>query len=78
MLKFTPDSSSLSYILTKNGSSNIFVQPVEGGEPKQITNFRNDTISFFDWSPDGKNLLLVRGKSLSDAVMIKAETAKSN
>ena len=77
-LKFTPDGTGIAFISAKNNVNNISIQPIDGSPLKQFTNFRSDIISFFDWSPDGKNLLLIRGKSLTDAVVIKSEIEKTS
>ena len=50
------------------------MQPVDGGELRTITDFRSDTIFWFDWSRDGKTIAVVRGKQPTDVVMIKEET----
>lgn len=76
--KFTPDGKNISYVTAVNGMPEVFLQSLDGGEPKQLTNFRSDRINSFDWSPDGKNLLVVRSKSLNDAVMIETESEKTS
>jgi Tol biopolymer transport system component/DNA-binding winged helix-turn-helix (wHTH) protein len=72
-LGWTRDSKSLVYDVGKNGASELFLQPVAGGEVKAITDFRNDSIFWFDWSYDGRKLAVVRGKQPTDVVMIKEE-----
>ncbi len=41
-----------------------------GGEPKQFTKFTSGRIFDFDWSADGKQLLLARGETNSDIVLL--------
>ena len=43
---------------------------VDGGPPKQLTNFTSDQIFGFDISRDGKQLALARGTQASDVVLI--------
>jgi hypothetical protein len=38
--------------------------------PKQLTHFTSERIFNFNWSPDGKRLLVTRGNFSSDAVLI--------
>jgi hypothetical protein len=45
------------------------MQPLEGGEPKQLTNFTSDLIYSFDLSRDGKQLVFSRGIRSSDVVL---------
>ncbi|MEO7673897.1 MAG: DPP IV N-terminal domain-containing protein, partial [Pyrinomonadaceae bacterium] len=67
---WTPESRSLIYINTRNGISNLWMQPVDGGAPKQLTDFKSDIIYSFDYSRDGKKLALSRGTQTIDVVLI--------
>jgi WD40 repeat protein len=69
-LRWSPDGLSLQYLLTRNGTTNIWKQPMAGGEPRQFTQFTSGRIFDFDWSADGKQLLLARGETSSDVVLI--------
>jgi TolB protein len=69
-MHWAPDGRALDYRLTRNGASNIWRQPLAGGPPKQITNFKSDRIFSFAWSRDGKQLALARGTTSSDVVLI--------
>jgi Tol biopolymer transport system component len=68
--RWTPDGSAVSYVVTDRGVSNIWRQDLAGGPPRQVTFFRSDRILSFDWSPDGKLLVLSRGTRSSDVVLI--------
>ena len=46
-----------------------YKQALAGGPPVQITHFE-EPLNYFDWSPDGKKLLVSRSSTLSDAVLI--------
>jgi Tol biopolymer transport system component len=70
---WTRDSKAVVYDTGRNGASELMLQPIEGGEARKITDFRNDSIFWFDWSFDGKTLAVVRGKQPTDIVMIKEE-----
>jgi len=67
---WSPDGKGLEYILTQNGSSNIWEQPLTGGPPRQLTTFSSGRIFDFNWSRDGKRLLLARGEVSSDVVLL--------
>ncbi len=62
---------ALNYIDTINGVSNIWSLPLDGGPPKQLTNFKTDQIFWFDFSRDGKQLALSRGTQTSDVILIR-------
>ncbi|MDQ3754584.1 MAG: protein kinase [Acidobacteriota bacterium] len=67
-LHWAADGRALLYI---NNHSNIWSQPVDGGKPMQLTNFQGDQIFDFDYSPDGKQLALARGRVTDDVVLIE-------
>jgi len=68
---WTADGRGLAYTDTQNGTSNIVVQPIDGGPVKPLTNFKSDRIFWFDFSHDGKQIAVSRGTQSSDVVLIK-------
>ena len=71
-LRFTPDGKSLAYGIYENSVSNILLQPLDGRPPRPLTHFRSETIRDFNFSPDGKTLVLVRGHSNSNIILMHA------
>jgi TolB protein len=69
-MRWMPDGRGLSFIVSRAGVSNLWVQPIDGSPPKQLTDFKTDRIFSFDWSPDGKWLALARGPEQRDAVLM--------
>ena len=69
-LRWSPDGKALHYLLTRNGATNVWEQPLSGGDPRQFTRFTSGLIFDFSWSRDGKQLLLSKGDQSSDVVMI--------
>jgi Tol biopolymer transport system component len=67
---WSPDGRALVYINTLGGVSNLWSQPLDGGAPKQITDFKSDLILNFAYSRDGRQLALARGNQSRDVVMI--------
>jgi eukaryotic-like serine/threonine-protein kinase len=70
-IHWTGDGQNLAYVDTKGGISNIWMQGLAGGLPKQLTDFKDQRIFGFAWSRDGKQLALSRGVVNSDVVLIK-------
>ena len=68
--RWSPDGKGLQYLLTSNGATNLWEQPLAGGKPKQLTRYTSGKIFDFNWSADGKRLLLTRGESTSDVVLL--------
>jgi eukaryotic-like serine/threonine-protein kinase len=71
-LRWTPSGKALNYLLTRNGATNIWEQPLTGGAPRQITSFTSGRIFDFAWSRDGKQLLLTKGNQSSDVILISS------
>ncbi|HZS06186.1 MAG TPA: winged helix-turn-helix domain-containing protein [Blastocatellia bacterium] len=69
-VQWSPDGRALHFIMTINGVSNIWSQPIDGGQPRQVTDFRSDRIYRFAWSPDGKSLACERGSTINDIVLV--------
>ena len=69
-IRWMPDGRGISFVATRDGVSNVWYQPLDGGAPKQVTNFTSDQIHWFDWSKDGKQLACARGRMLNDVVLI--------
>jgi len=69
-LHWMPDGRTITYVVNKGGVGNIWSKPLEGGTPKQITNFTSESIRSFDFSPDGKQIAIARGTGTSDVVLI--------
>ena len=69
-LRWTADGSGLAYAARQEGVGNIWIQPLDGGAPKQLTHWSPNPIFSFGWSPDGKWLAYASGTLTSDVVLI--------
>jgi Tol biopolymer transport system component len=68
-LRWMPDGRSILYI--KGSVSNIWNQPLAGGEPKQITHFDQQLPLDFDVSGDGKYLVMDRFAESNHVTLIR-------
>jgi len=59
-LRWTPDGKALSFLVRKDGTSNLFLQSLAGGPPRLVTQLTEGTIDDYRWSPDGLSLVLKR------------------
>ena len=69
-LKWSPDGSLATYVVTADAVSNVWGQPVKGGDPRQLTAWASDRIYRFDWLGDG-TLVCERGTVLTDVILIR-------
>ncbi len=69
-LRWSPDGKELQYLLTRSGATNVWAQPLTGGDARQVTKFSSGKIFSFAWSRDGKQLLLSKGNESSDVILI--------
>ena len=70
-VRWSPDRQSIAFTNSPGGLSDIWLQPLDGGPPKQLTGFKAEQIIAFDWSRDGHSLAFVRGVDTSDVVLIE-------
>ena len=69
-VRWSPDSKAIAYAPRQEGIGNIWLQPLDGSAPKQLTHWSANPIFSFDWSRDGKWLAYASGSVTSDVVMI--------
>lgn len=69
-VRWVPNGHALTFLSTRDGIGNIWLQPLAGGEPSKLTDFKSDGIWIYDWSPDGKVLACARGTHTSDIILI--------
>lgn len=68
---WSPDSKELTILTTRNGTPNIWRQPIDGSPATPITDFKSGRIFNFSWSADGKSLLMARGNTVNDLILIR-------
>jgi Tol biopolymer transport system component len=68
--KWTPDGRGITFIDNRGGIQNLWLQPIDGGAPKQLTDYKQNDIYRREWTRDGKQVAIVRGESTNDVVMI--------
>jgi dipeptidyl aminopeptidase/acylaminoacyl peptidase len=57
---WTPDGTAITYLHDSNERRNLYLLPLDGGAPREITHFKDGRIQLHRWSPDGKRLVVRR------------------
>jgi Tol biopolymer transport system component len=70
LIQWASDGKSILYTVNRNSVSNVWSQPLDGGAPKQVTDFKDSLMTGFAWSHDGKMFAATRGSLMRDAVLI--------
>ena len=72
---FSPDGKSVLYGIRENGIENLWLQPINDAGPdgggRRLTNFSADEFRWYNYSPDGKTLAVLRNHSESDVVLLR-------
>jgi DNA-binding winged helix-turn-helix (wHTH) protein/Tol biopolymer transport system component len=68
--RWAADGGGLIVIRESNGVGNLWLYPLGGGTPRQLTDFRSLRILAFNRLPDRKHYVLSRGEDVSDVVLI--------
>jgi Tol biopolymer transport system component/DNA-binding winged helix-turn-helix (wHTH) protein len=71
VFRWTPDGQALAYIVNEKGAANIWLQPLSGAPPSQLTDFKAGQLLTFAWSRDGQWLTYVRQSATSDVVLLR-------
>jgi Tol biopolymer transport system component len=70
LIQWTSDGKGISYVKTVDTVSNLWTQPIDGGTPKQVTQYTSEKIFNCDWSIDNR-LVCSRLSRTGDAVLIR-------
>ena len=68
---WTPDGRSLAYAVYQERAANVWLQPLDGGSLRQLTDFTSGRIHRVAYSSDGKHIYLARGYAANNALLIK-------
>ncbi|HVF43670.1 MAG TPA: winged helix-turn-helix domain-containing protein [Pyrinomonadaceae bacterium] len=65
-----PDNRGIAFLDSRTGTNNVWVQPLSGGKPVQLTDFASDGVAAYDWSRDNR-LAATRSVESTGIVLIK-------
>ena len=67
---WTPEGKSIAYLDNATGILNVWSQPIDGGAPKQLTNFKSEFLTSFAISRESR-IAAYRWSATRDIVLIK-------
>ncbi len=67
-IRWTTNDEAVCYRDLANG---IWRQEIKGGAPQKLTGLPAEGVFSYEWSRDGKHFAFTRGRSISDAVLIR-------
>lgn len=70
-LRWTPDGKGIAYVSSSSGASNIWLQPLNSGQFRKLTDFKEAEITSFAWSDDGRQIVLVRDTRAYVPVLVR-------
>ncbi len=76
LVKWTRDGKSIAFLNSPDGVPNVWMQPLDGGVAKPLTDFVSDSIISFNWTHDGSQLAVIRGVETSDVLLIDRSSSK--
>ncbi|MET0624858.1 MAG: winged helix-turn-helix domain-containing protein [Pyrinomonadaceae bacterium] len=68
--QWSPDGSALRFIDERDGASNIWRQPLDGGAPQRLTDIQSGFLMDFTWSPRDERLAYATGVVVNDVILI--------
>jgi hypothetical protein len=66
-----PNGRAFLFIDFIDDVANIWIQNIDGGEPRQLTFFESGEIYSFALAQDGNRLVITRGQGTSDAMLVR-------
>jgi TolB protein len=70
-LSWAPTGRDLTYVSTQGGASNLWWHPLDGRQPRQLTDFKEAEILSFAWAPQGFEIVCVLSVKTYTPVLIK-------
>jgi serine/threonine protein kinase len=70
-IHWTPDGRAIAFHDSRNGVANIWRIPIDGkGPARPVTNFASPGTVNFEWTRDGKQMIVSRATTTNDAMLI--------
>jgi Tol biopolymer transport system component len=71
LLRWAEDGEALIINTAPGDRANLWRLPLDGSEAQRLTDFTDESLFWFEYSPDGETLVISSGHLLRDAVLIR-------
>ena len=71
MTQWHPDGRAFLFVDYIHDIANVWIQDIDGGEPRQVTFFESGEIYSFALAPDGNRIVITRGQDIGDAMLVR-------
>ena len=71
LFKWLPNGRAVSFVREENGVMNLWLQPLDGGSPRGLTQFSEGAIVDYSWSADGKRAVVAHVIDSVDVVLMQ-------
>jgi Tol biopolymer transport system component len=68
---WSPNGKDLTILSNRGGVQNLWRQPLDGGPAVPITDFKAGRIFNYQWTHDGKQLMIARGNINNDLILVR-------
>lgn len=65
-----PDNRGIAFLDSRDGTANVWMQPLAGGKHVKLTDFKTDGVAAYDWSRDNR-LVATRSVETTSVVLIR-------
>ncbi len=70
-MRWAEDGEALIINTAPGDRANLWRLPLDGSEAQRLTDFTDESLFWFEYSPDGETLVVSSGHLLRDAVLIR-------
>jgi dipeptidyl aminopeptidase/acylaminoacyl peptidase len=63
---FAPDAKDIAFMSDRTGKFQVYLLPLNGGEPRQVTDLRQGALTGPVWSPDGSQIAFTAAQPFKD------------
>ncbi len=76
--RWSADGKDLTILSSRSGVQNLWRQPLDGSPAVALTDFRAGRIFNYQWTVDGKQLMISRGSINNDLILVKHSAASGS